>query len=143
MYPMYQPFHINSLSSALVQHRLFIAQQKLLKPRLPMPSKFKYYLRVCCAVMQKVEWAGWSLPSTAEKSKLSYGELMAALTERNPEWWQTCYVDTTGLLQSEDPAIRQLLEPIAELYYRGQLAIAPHPSNPYHRRSKLPTRLAV
>jgi hypothetical protein len=94
-------------------------------------------------VIQKIEWAGWSSQDSTQKLKLSYAELVAAMSEHNAEWWNECYINEANLLQSDDPTIRQLLDPITALYDAGLSTIALPVSIPPRARIKPPTQLAV
>lgn len=140
---MYFSTHTSLLCRGLVQQRLQLAQRKLSEPHTPILLKFSYYLRVCCAVIQKIEWAGWSSQDSTQKLKLSYAELVAAMSEHNTEWWNECYINEANLLQSDDPTIRQLLDPITALYDAGLSTIALPVSIPPRARIKPPTQLAV
>lgn len=113
----------SALSEIQIQRSFQVAQQGLLARRTFELSRFTYYLRVCCFVMQKVEWVSSDMNHHAN-STMSYLDLIAALTAHHRTWWQYCYVNEAGFLQSDDPVLSQLLSPIEEFYNAVQSAIA-------------------
>jgi hypothetical protein len=114
--------HTTVLSTYQVRQGLHVAQKQLLESHTPSLFKFTYYLRVGCSAMQKV-----GLKQIDEKGRYQnlyqsfyhnfyYAELFKSLTAYDSQWWLKCYVNEAGLLQSDDPAIHRLLEPIKEVY---------------------------
>jgi hypothetical protein len=118
----YRVFY-SALSEVQIQQGLQVAQQALLARRTFELSRFTYYLRVCCFVMQKIEWLSPDMDNAIYHS-MSYPDLMKALTTQDRVWWQKCYVNKAGFLQSDDPSIHALLNPIEEFYAAVTAAIA-------------------
>lgn len=113
------------LSENQLQAKLQVAQQKLLDAHTPALLRFSYYLRICCALMRMLERQGHPEAATTHRPRTRYSTLMAALSARNAQWWQTCYVNELGMLESDDSVIMQLLEPVEVFHYLVRSAIAP------------------
>ncbi|WP_339378550.1 hypothetical protein [Calothrix sp. NIES-2100] len=44
--------------------------------------------------------------------------LLKSLFEQDPEWWQKCEITLNGRIQSDDPTINQILQPLEKFYHR-------------------------
>lgn len=120
------------LSECQLQQKMQVAQQTLLDAHTPNLLKFSYYLRVCCILMGKVEMQGHPEVPAPQRPRTSYAALMAALSAHHAEWWQLCYVNELGMLESDHPGIMQLLEPIEAFHYVVRSAIAASAATPPH-----------
>jgi hypothetical protein len=116
--------HTGIFSVSQIQNKLHVAQQKLLEPHTSELLKFTYYLRVCCAMIQSINWVEQQAKAETYQT-LRYAELLKALMVHDPNWWQQCYVSPMGLLQSTDPTVSQLLKPIEEVHIMVESTIAP------------------
>lgn len=105
MQPLLQPIFIKSIDaepivftfiilSARREQLLYTARQKLLAADVPFLLRVTAFLRLSCLAL--------GYPET-------YPRLMQGLCDHNPEWWHTCDVTATGVLESADPEIQQRL----------------------------------
>jgi len=76
----------------------------------PPLLKIATYLQICCDIMQK------AYPQVAALQGMSYHALMKSLFEHNARWWQTCRVTVAGKVQSDDPIVNSLLQPLQLLH---------------------------
>ncbi len=99
------------------QQQLIFAQQKLLDPNIPHRIKVLSYIRICCTIIVIFRQLGLCVVPTLN-FKTPYISLLSALYQRDIEWWNQCSVTETGYLTSNDPVIRDLLQPLNDLVAR-------------------------
>jgi hypothetical protein len=87
---------------------LATAREKLQNAHTPSLIKCVSYLRICCLLMRKNN----STPTEYS----SYLNLMKLLSETEVEWWNKCFVSDTGVLTSDVPSLKLLLQPIEQLH---------------------------
>lgn len=96
------------------RHGISFAKYKLFELEIPMQLRATSYLRLCCSAMQKshAPYLTQQLCSGREPLETSYLELLRRLADRDPEWWNLCYVSYEGFLKSNDVMINQYLQPL-------------------------------
>jgi hypothetical protein len=96
-----------------IAHLLNYAKTKLLE-EMPRQLKVVSYLRLCCLAIRKLhqqqELSGKN--SLGEAFDNSYSQLLQALCNHSPEWWNYCWRSDRGILKSDDPIINRLLQPL-------------------------------
>lgn len=100
--------------SSLIQ-KLQFAKQKLQTKDVPHLLAVISYLRISCSIMQKVNYQPFSEQQT-EDLKITYSNLITTLANYDAAWWQKCQVSATGGLESNDPVINHLLQPIEQFH---------------------------
>jgi hypothetical protein len=88
--------------------QLHFAQCKLQSNHIPLQLRAIAYVRICSSAMQHYQ-SVWRLKPRA---KTPYLNLLKSLSEQERYWWNTCWVSRDGLLESTNPAIHQLLNPL-------------------------------
>ncbi len=92
------------------------AKTKLLTAAIPMQLKAVSYLRLCCIAMgklqQSIEILDIEYLIIEFVTDNLYSTLLRDLGKRHPEWWNQCWISDRGLLESEDPEIDHLLQPV-------------------------------
>ncbi len=89
-------------------------KSKLLDQTLPLQFKAVSYVNICCTVMERLNQ---SLPAQVNdrfSDKRLYSILLSQLCDKNPNWWEECWITDSGILQSKNSAIRQILQPITD-----------------------------
>ena len=85
--------------------KLQIARQKLQLQDMPFQIRITAYLRICCLILdQQNHQSG------------RYAKLLKELYHHDENWWQTCQISIYGGLQSSDPIVTDLLQPIEVLH---------------------------
>jgi hypothetical protein len=98
-----------------VHHGISFAKYKLFELEIPMQLRATSYLRLCCSAMRKKFHTSYLIQQFRSEQYLletSYLELLRRLAERDPEWWNLCYVSYEGFLKSNDSTINQYLQPL-------------------------------
>ncbi len=126
---MYSTVYCSTLMSDAVTTKVQTAKQKLQETNIPNQLKYIYYLRITSLALSKVQKIEQSHLITTYQAR-PYSELIALLTQYNPTWWEQCYINPLGLLDSDDPIIYQLLQPTIELHYLVQLLKITYPQTP-------------
>jgi hypothetical protein len=98
-----------------MRKELQIVRQRLKTSDAPLLSKIICYLQASCFAMLK---ASQQLGEKADTnwSVITYTGLIKALIQRDTGWWKKCSVTEQGELTSDDPGVRELLQPIEEFY---------------------------
>ena len=96
-----------------IAHLLKAAKAKLLA-EMPRQLRMVAYLRLCCSAMRKLHQKPSLSVKPAAKEALdgAYLPLLQALCKHNSEWWQQCWSSDLGILQSDQPVINKLLQPL-------------------------------
>lgn len=126
---MYSTVHTSTIMSDDVLKKVEIAKRKLQDANAPKQIKYTYYLRVTSLALEKVQQIEQNQP-TATYCARAYSELLSRLIQISPNWWEKCYINPIGLLDSDDLAIYQLLRPSIELHYLVQLLKVSHSQRP-------------
>lgn len=105
----------SSLTHSSLIQKLQFAKQKLQAKDVPHLLAMISYLRTSCSIMQKVNYRPLSEQQTKDL-KVTYSGLITALAQYDAAWWQKCQVSATGGLESHDPVINHLLQPIEQFH---------------------------
>lgn len=74
------------------------------------------YLRVCCSIMPESQPETTNIQGRKHRSNPYFISLLKSLFEYDPEWWQKCEININGKIQSNDPIITKILQPLEKFH---------------------------
>ncbi|BAY27124.1 hypothetical protein NIES2100_69450 [Calothrix sp. NIES-2100] len=80
--------------------------------------KLVAYLRIYASIMQESQQQQTNDRQRKHRSHNYFMSLLKSLFEQDPEWWQKCEITLNGRIQSDDPTINQILQPLEKFYHR-------------------------
>lgn len=96
---------------------LSLVRKKNLMVDVPLKIRLSSYLRVSCAIIQRIDFNGLDINLLEkDKQRYQYSNLFRQLCCLNLQWWNTCQVSKEGSVISNDKAIATLLHPLYQLH---------------------------
>jgi len=100
-------------NNAFISYYLNLARHQLLDNNIPLQIRATAYIRICCSIARKCHYSTPnSEPGHKKQSvQISYLDVLKWLSDQDSQWWNTCYVNPEGLLESDNPDINERLKP--------------------------------